>query len=96
MIIVFFMVIILATGGALVASKKKHSLPLKVLLAALYVSLLALLVNTYSAAVTADEKGLDGGAAGWFGDKWLLVLAVLIVAIIALQVVALTKKQPKA
>ncbi len=95
MIIVLFLVMIAATGGALVASKRKHSLPLKVVLAGLYSALVALLVNTYMAAVAADEKGLNGGTTGWFGDKWLFVLAVLIAAIVVLQVAALAKKQPR-
>ncbi len=59
----------------------------------LYIAIIAVVINTYQAAVTADNKGLSDDSMGWFGGGWLYVLALLVVAIATLQIV-LYKRRP--
>lgn len=95
LLIAILAAVVVISGVALLAPTKKGSASLKVVLAVLYIVAVAVMVNTYYAATIADEKGLDGGTVGWFGDKWLLVLASVVLAIIVLQVAVFLRRKRK-
>jgi hypothetical protein len=55
-------------------------------LLATYLAITVLSINTYLARMSADQEGLLGNQKGWLGDRWLPVLAALVLLAIVLQV----------
>jgi hypothetical protein len=95
MILTMVGIAVMLSGGAVMLRAKQSRL-LKGLLAVLYVVTAAVMINTYNAAVTADQKGLAGNAVGWFGPAWVYVLTGLVVTVLVLHVVAFMRsKTPK-